>query len=125
MVNTKKVIHMLWKDKCTITEFRPYTRDNKSTGHEEVVVYKNIPCKLSFDTLGKVNQTEAAAVLVQKSQAFKNAIKLFIGNDIMMNPGSRITVKRSNRVFEFKQSGMAAVFSIHQEILMMSFEDYA
>lgn len=119
MVNAvKTALRMLWVDLCTITEYQDYTKENKSTGQHEVPVLENEPCKLSFETLQTTNQTETAADLVQRA-------KLFIDETIHIKAGSKITITHCGRVFEFSQSGEAGVFTNHQEIMLIPFEDYA
>jgi hypothetical protein len=120
-------LKLLWTDVCTVTEFREYLKENKSSGFKEIIVYENIPCKLSFVSLQPVNQTETAAELIKKAKLFigSERVKLFIGNDVVIRPGSKLTVKRKNRIYEFKQSGNPAVFGSHQEIMLVPFESYA
>jgi len=120
MVNAvKAALQLLWKDLCTVIEYQEFTRENKSTGQQEVIVLENQPCKLSFERLQPVNQTDSAAVLVQTN-------KMFIDNEIVIKPGSKIIITRQGgRVFEFKQSGEVGYFSNHQEIPLIPFEDYA
>jgi hypothetical protein len=116
----KAALQTLWKDRATITEYQEVQRENKSTGHQEIAVLENEPCKLSFETLATTNQTESAAELVQKA-------KLFIDNGLNIKAGSKITVTQheTGRVFEFSQSGDAGVFTNHQEIMLAPFEGWA
>ena len=114
----RDALRVLWTDTCTVTEYQEYVRDNKSTGHTEVDVLTDVPCKLSFERLQTVGQTESAAELVQ-------ATKLFIDNEITIKPGSKITVYRNGRTFEYSQSGDPGVFTNHQEIPLTPFEGYA
>ena len=118
-MDVKAALRVLWTDKATITEYQEYTKENKSTGHQEVIVLESEPCKLSFERLQPVNQTDSVAVLVQTN-------KMFIDNEIVIKPGSKIIITRQGgRVFEFKQSGEVGYFSNHQEIPLIPFEDYA
>lgn len=117
-MDIKAALHVLWVDTCTITGYQEYRRENKTMGHAEVEVLTDIPCKLSFESLQPVNQTETAAGLVQSA-------KLLIDNEIVIKAGSKITVKHCGRVFEFQQSGEAGIFTNHQEIMLVPFEEYA
>ncbi len=118
-MDVKAALRILWDDVCSVYEYQEYTRANKSTGHEETLVLKAEPCKLSFETLQTTNQTETAAELVQKA-------KLFIDESIVIKAGSKIVITRKNgRVFEFAQSGAAGVFTNHQEIFLAPFTGYA
>jgi hypothetical protein len=118
MVNTKPALQKLWRDFCSVIEYQDYERENGSTGQHEVIVMEDLPCKLSFETLQSVNQTETGAALVQKA-------KLFLDNAIMVKPGSRIKVSRFGKEFDFKSSGEPGIFSSHQEIILEPFEGWA
>lgn len=118
MVNTKKAIELLYKDRCSIIEYQEYTKPNKSTGHKEVVVLNDQPCKLSFSTLEVTNQTETAATLVQKAT-------LFIAPEIVIKEGSKLIVSHKGRIYEYKNSGVAGVFSSHQQIILELFKGWA
>jgi len=115
---TGHVLQRLWKDKLTVTEYQKVVKPNKSTGFEEVIVLEDQPCKLSFSTLQAVNQGDTEAQTVQ-------VVKLFLSNDLKIKPGSKIMVQRKDDLFEFSQSGLPAVFSNHQEIVLVPFEGWA
>ena len=119
-MDVKTAIRLLWKDRCTVKEYQEYIEENKSTSHTEVTVLENELCKLSFERLQPVNQTETAAELVQLT-------KLFIDEGITIKAGSKIIVQQTatGKVFEFAKSGEAGVFENHQEILLVPFEKYA
>ena len=118
-MDVKTAIRLLWKDACSVIEYQEHQEENKSTSHEEVTVLEDELCKLSFERLQPVNQTDSAAVLVQTA-------KLFIDEGIVIKAGSKIIVKQhTGNVFEFAQSGKAGIFTHHQEIPLIPFEDYA
>ena len=115
----RAALRSLWLDTATITKYEDFIRPNKSTGQREIVALENEPCKLSFESLQPVNQTDTAPVLAQ-------ATKLFIDENVVIEPGSKITITRkSGKVFEFKQSGLPGIFTNHQEIQLVPYEDYA
>jgi len=118
VTNHKKALQKLWKDTCMVTEYQEVTKPNGSTGFEEVTVLENQPCKLSFETLQSVNQSETTARLVQST-------KLFLDNAVEIKPNSKITVQHSGRTFEFGNSGLPGVFTNHQEIMLVPFEGWA
>jgi hypothetical protein len=112
-------LRTLWKDTCSVVEYQEVAEPNGSTGFAEVTVIEGEPCRLSFKTLAAVNQSDNDAVLVQTA-------KLFCDETIIVKPGSKIVVKRGERVFEYGQSGEPAIYpGSHQEIVLVPFEDYA
>ena len=118
MVNGKNVLQRLWKDKMTVTEYQKVILPDKSTGFKEVAVLEDIPCKLSFSSLNLVQQDNGGYRVVQ-------TVKLFFDNSIEIKPGSKITVKRRTKEYEYSQSGQPGVFTHHQEITLTPFVGWA
>jgi hypothetical protein len=118
MVDHKKVLMKLWNDTFSVVEYPEYVKPNGATGCEEAVVLENEPCKLSFSSLSAVNQSETTAAIVQST-------KLFCDNTIEIKAGSKIIVNRDGQTFEYKQSGEPGVFSVHQEIVLVPYKDFA
>lgn len=119
MVNAaRQAIESLYKDTCTIVEYRSYKKANKSTGQREYTVLSNQPCKLSFSTLKSNTETTSAEMVSQ-------ATKLFIAPEINVKPGSKIIVQHQGRTLEFKDSGQPGVFSTHQELMLELFKGWA
>ena len=52
-------------------------------------------------------------------------IKLFLEPEPVVPPGSRIEVTQQGRTESYAQSGKAAVYSSHQEILLEIWKEYA
>lgn len=120
MVDVKrKAIESLYIGTCTISEYQE-VRDivTKITKHQPVDVFVNQPCKLSFERINSVNQTEAAAMVTQ-------AAKLFIAPEIVIKPGSKITVTQNGVTTEYQKSGEPAVYSSHQEVMLELFKGWS
>lgn len=116
----RKAIESTYKGVCTILEHRD-VRDEKTKitrKNEEVPVVENQPCKLSFEKLNAVVQTEAAAALTQ-------GIKLFIAPEIEIKPGSKIIVEQNGVTTEYSASGKPAVYFSHSEYILELFEGWA
>lgn len=115
----RKAIESTYTGVCTITEYRDVTDEvTKITRQEEVPVIENQPCKLSFERLNAVVQTDTAAAISQRT-------KLFISPEIKINGGSKITVEQNGMKNEYSASGEPAVFLSHQEIMLELFEGWA
>ena len=119
-MDVKTALRILWKDTCTVIEYHEHAKENKSTVHQEVTVLEDEQCKLSFESLQPVNQTDTTAGIVQGA-------KLFIDEGLIIKPGSKVIITQTStgRVYEFKQSGKAGVFENHQEIALVPYEDFA
>jgi len=118
LLNTKPILKRLWTDKFTVVEYQERIKPNGATGHQEVIVLENEPCKLSFSTLKETAQEEMTATAPQ-------VIKLFFDNLIEIKAGSKIIVQRDGRTFEYSQSGKPGIFTGHQEIVLVPFTDWA
>ena len=111
----KNPIRLLWTDVCTIIGYADYLDADEATQQIEIPIIENEPCKLSYQSLNTVNQTDTAATISQTA-------KLFIDENVIIPPGSKIIV---NDTLEFKQSGEAGRFVNHQEIMLIPVKDYA
>jgi hypothetical protein len=103
---------------CTIIEYQEVTDENKITRQEEVTVIENQPCKLSFEKLNAVVQTDTAA-------ASSQGTKLFISPEVVVNAGSKIVVEQNGVKTEYSASGEPAVYPSHKEIMLELFKGWA
>lgn len=108
-----------YRDKCTVIQ-RQGVRDAKTklTKQEEVTVLEDVPCKLSFETVKITESSDTAAALAQTT-------KLFLSPELSIPPGSKIVVTHEGRQTAYKQSGEAAVYPSHQEIVVALFKGWA
>ena len=120
IAQAKKAQESQYRDLCTVYEYRDVT-DGKSklTRKEEVAVLEDIACRLSFELLYGVSQTDTGAQTAQR-------VKLFIAPEVRIPAGCKITVKLSGgEVLSYGLSGVPAVYPTHQEIRMEPFEEWA
>ena len=118
VVKARKAIESMYDGTCTVTEYQEYIKDNKSTGHHEVVILEGQPCRLSFSSSPNTNQTESAAQLVQ-------TIKVFLAPDVRVQAGSKLTITQNGVTTEYKSSGEAALYQTQQEIMLELFKGWA
>lgn len=104
---------------CTIYEYRDVTDEKtRLSSEEEVAVIENQPCRLSFEKLNSVVQTETAAVQAQ-------GVKLFLAPEIAVGSNSKIVVTQNGITNEYSASGIPAVYFTHQEITLELFRGWA
>lgn len=108
-----------YKDLCSVIQYQD-VKDPKTklTSKQEVTVLEDQPCQLSFKTITNAAGTETATGISQ-------IVKLFIAPEIVIAPGSKIVVTHEGRTDAYSQSGLAAVYSTHQEIILTAFERFA
>lgn len=119
LVKARKAIESLYDGKCTITEHQKVKLANKSTGFEDVVVLEDEACRLSYRTMTSTSQTDTAASTVVQ------VTKLFLAPEIGVKPGSKLTVTQNGVTTEYQNSGKAAVYSTHQEIILELFKGWS
>lgn len=110
--NARKASELLYEHMCSIKEYKkvkdPVT---KVTETKLVSVLENQPCRISFQSIKSANQTSSNSELQQ-------SIKLFIAPEVIIKEGSVIVANYNGREGTFKNSGIPAVYSTHQEILL-------
>ena len=115
----REALETTYEGLCTIIEYREVTdKKTKLSSEKEVVVMEDQPCKLSFEKLNTIVQTETAAATAQ-------GVKLFLAPEITVNSGSKIVVTQNGVPGEYSASGEPAIYSTHQEIVLELFRGWA
>lgn len=114
----RAVIEREYRGRCDV---RALVQETDSAGivrtSEEIILHDQ-PCRLSFERLGAVEQTETAGKISQKA-------KLFISPEIKIKTGSAITVRQDGMEREYAMSGVPAVYPTHQEIMLKAAGEYS
>ena len=90
----------------------------KVTRQDEALVQDGIACHLSYSSTALAAGSDTVTGVAQ-------TIKLFLEPEPVVPPGSRIEVTQQGRTESYAQSGKAAVYSSHQEILLEIWKEYA
>ncbi|MFR6311347.1 hypothetical protein [Anaerofustis stercorihominis] len=110
--NHREAIEMTYTDICNVKEYKP-TKDERSKLIKEkpVMVYENIPCRLSYSSSPLVEVNNGVS---EKKQE----IKLFIAPEIKIKPNSILIVYQNKKEtgLEYKRSSETKVYDTHQEI---------
>lgn len=108
----------MYKGRCNIYEYKTIT-DKKThiTKEQEEIVYKDVPCKLSFKSINSVDNSSGVGKVTQ-------TIKLFIAPEIEIKAGSKIEVTQNNKTNYYSRSGEPAIYSNHQELQLELFKKY-
>lgn len=115
----RRALEKTYTGKATVTEHRKVKNpETKLTEHVDMVVMEEKSCKLSYERIQAAVQGEAVANTVQ-------TVKLFICPDLVIRPGSKITVTQAGVTTDYTSSGVPAVYPSHQEILLDLFERWA
>lgn len=114
----KKAIQSLWTGVCNIFGFKDVEDKYGATTHAEVTLFENLPCRLSFKNISQTSQTESFAVSSQ-------VVKLFIAPEVYVPPGSVIEVTQNGVTRKYKHSGISAVYTNHQEIVLEAYKGSA
>lgn len=119
MVGVKKALESLYTGVCDVYEFGP-SKDpvTNITKHQEQLVHAAAPCRLSFSTTEEATQGDGPAIVSQ-------VVKLFIAPDLEIKPGSKIVITQNGRTFEYASSGAPAVYTNHQEVVLVIFKGWS
>ena len=113
----KKAIENLYEDTCDIYVYRQMKNDIGYIEQEKQLIYTNIPCRLSYNSIVQTTDDEVAKI--------SQSIKLFIAPDIEIFAGSYINVNRNGNIVNYAYSGQSVKYKTHQEISLELYKDYA
>ena len=114
----RKCLESLYNGKCNVYEYRKVKKANKSTGFEEVAVYTEQPCRLSY------KQSPNTSTGDDLSNSVVQTIELFISPDLEINSGSKIVVTQNNVTTEYAHSGKSTKYVTHQSIVLKLFKEW-
>ena len=107
----RKDIESLYVDTCDIYEYQK-TKDKYGViEHQKALVLKKQKCRLSYKNINNTFSTDSFSTTTQ-------VIKLFIAPELEIKPGSFIAVIQHGRIQKFKHSGVSAIYTNHQEIIL-------
>lgn len=107
----REAIQSMWTGICNIFGFKNSKNKYGTVVSEVKELYKNIPCRLSFKNISQTEQTESVAKTSQ-------VVKLFIAPEVYVPPGSIVEVIQNGVTRKYKHSGISAVYTNHQEIIL-------
>lgn len=112
----RKAMESTYDGVMAVEEYQK-VRENETgfISNQPVVVLENQSCRLSFEKVQQVVQSENAATAVQ-------TVKLFLAPEITIKANSKITVTQAGITTAYKASGIPAVYHTHQEIVLELFE---
>jgi hypothetical protein len=119
MAKARKAIESLYDSTATVIEYQPIKDPiSKRTTQQEVTVLTGQPCRFSLKMVSQAKGSETATAVPQ-------VIKLFIAPELVIKPGSKISVTRKGVTIDYKNSGQPAIYDTHQEIILELFKGWA
>ena len=115
----RETLEQTYDGVCNIYGMQP-VKDQKTkvTRQEEFMIKEKVPCHLSFSGASPASESETETTVPQ-------TIKLFLAPELVIQPGSRIEVTQQGSTESYDQSGKAAVYYSHQEIMLELWKGYA
>lgn len=114
----RKALESLYTGLATVVEHKAVVKPNHTTGFEDIITMRDIPCRLSYGRFPAVTDTGTASGVSQE-------IKLFAAPEATIKPGSKVIVTQNGVTTEYMSSGVPAMHSRHQEILLTLFEKWS
>ncbi len=107
LVVQRRIIETTYDRLCNIIEFRGVKNSVGATTFKEVVVLKELPCRLSY-------KTSETAVLneLSLSKEVKQRVKIFLAPEVKILPNSKIVVGECS----YGKTSKSKVYSTHQEV---------
>lgn len=94
---------------------KPGTRITRQT---LTTLYSDQPCRLVVESAPAVSDAG-------KAPQISFTATLLCSPDLLISPGSTITVTQDGRTYRFKASGMPEIYTTHQEISLETDEEWA
>lgn len=116
--SAREAIHSMWDGLCTAFENKKSKDKYGIVNSEKVEFCRDVPCRLSFKTISQAEQTGLGANVSQ-------VVKLFISPEVYIPPGSIIEVTQNNVTRTYRHSGISAVYTNHQEIILEAEQEKA
>lgn len=110
LVKVRSIIEKTYKNSCNIYGYKKKIVDYE-TVIEKVLIYENIPCRLSYKMTSSVVNNDKYNVPVQ-------IIKLFISPNIDIKKGSKLVILHNGKEKEYKRSSEPVIYETHQEIIL-------
>ena len=114
----REAIHSMWDGLCTAFENKKSKDKYGIVSSEKVEFCRDVLCRLSFKTISQADQTGLGANVSQ-------VVKLFISPEVYIPPGSTIEVTQNNVTRVYRHSGISAVYTNHQEIILEAEQEKA
>ncbi|MDO4728439.1 MAG: hypothetical protein Q4B43_05470 [Bacteroidota bacterium] len=114
----REAIQSMWTGRCRVIKFGKVKGKNNIVNPKEIVVYDNVPCRLSHKNISQVQQEEPFATTSQ-------VIKVFIAPDLDIPAGCKIEITQNGVTKTYENSGVSAVYTNHQEIILQIVKDKA
>jgi hypothetical protein len=119
VVAVRKAIESMYTGKCTVWKYQAVKNPvTKISSQDEVAVVTDQPCRLSFKNITTVSAADGAATVTQ-------IVKLLLAPEVIIKPGSKITVTQNGITTDYQSSGKPAVYTHHQEIILELFKGWA
>lgn len=119
MVNHKQALESMWIGRCSVIVRQERQNPlSKRIEFDEVPIFVNQPCRLSFRTIKQTTDDNIAAEVTQVA-------RLFITNAITIPAGSKLIITQNGKTVDYERSGEPAIYSNHQEIMLVLFKGWA
>lgn len=114
----RKILEETYVDCCNVYEYQA-VKDKKTNITEpcEVVILKELPCKLSFQTIQTTTEEKAAKVTQN--------ILLFLSPDSSIPSGSKLVITHEGITQAYSRSGISNRYATHQEIPLELFRGWS
>lgn len=123
-------VNRLFKDVCTVYVVEKSTGEDGGTVFSKRVLFENIPCRISFDSIGhaKTNGGMERTRFTRKNlipaDEISSEVRLFVEPQFDIPEGSEVYVLHGGEPLKFRAAGYAAAYLSHREIVVVPVEKF-
>lgn len=118
MKNVESALKKLWKGRCSITDIVNWEDDRGITKCCKRITAENVPCRISYKTYKRDRAGESKENVNELSRE----VRLITDKNVSIKAGCRISVEQNGMKREFEAAGIPAVYSTHQEVMIVDRE---
>lgn len=115
----ENALRRLWDGLCDVYVYKEGV--DEATGRtiqKAELTVKGKPCRVSYSTI-------SATAPESEANDVRQVVKLFIAKDVEIPEGSRLVITQEGRTETYRRAGKAAVYSVHQEIVLEHEKEWA
>lgn len=125
LVKAKAIAESLMDLVCDIYKFRDIT-ENGITKQEKYIACNNVPCRISYSAGIFNGRLKAGESKNGDGISIKGTtVKIFLPSETDIQEGSIIAVKNGSKTTIYKNSGAAADFKTHKELVAEYVKEWA
>lgn len=121
---------LLFTDVCTVYSVVKSTCESGATVFEREVLLENIPCRISFESIGcarvdgAMERTRFPRKNLIPAAEISSVVRLFCAAEYDIPEGAEVYVLHGGELLKYRAAGCSAVYSSHREVLLQAADKF-